>query len=313
MREGDSYFAPASEPVPQAPAIEAAPIPDDPRVLLLLSLADDELVIGHRHSEWTGWAPHLEEDLAFSSIAQDEMAHARLLYELAEPIAGRDANSLALGRRPEEYRHAVICERPNRDWGYTIARQWLYDEADDVRTASLEGSSWKELKDALAVIRMEERYHLDHGRTWFRRVAEDGVTARDRLAAGLELAVPEAMALFEAVSGEDALLSEGILARPSADLLAEWLDRIGSNLESVSLDYVLTRHTRLGEFVPTSSGEVEERDELTVPGVERRDGTWVHVGGFAGTGGRHGRHSEDFEPLWEEMTALHRAFPGASW
>ncbi|HYU57528.1 MAG TPA: Phenylacetic acid catabolic protein, partial [Actinomycetota bacterium] len=53
---------------------------EDPRLTLLLALADDELIIGHRHSEWTGWAPHIEEDLAFSSIAQDEMAHARLLY-----------------------------------------------------------------------------------------------------------------------------------------------------------------------------------------------------------------------------------------
>jgi ring-1,2-phenylacetyl-CoA epoxidase subunit PaaC len=313
MPDRESYFAPASEPVPKAEPIDTPPLADDPRLTLLLSLADDELVIGHRHSEWTGWAPHLEEDLAFSSIAQDEMAHARLLYELAEPIAARDPNVLALGRRPEEYRHAVICERPNRDWGYTIARQWLYDEADDVRTAALESSSWKELRDALGVIRMEERYHLDHGRTWFRRVAEDGVTARDRLSAGLELAVPEAMALFEGLPGEEALLSDGVLPRVSADLLPEWLDRIGTDLESVSLDYVLTRHARLGEFVPTSSGEVEERDELTVPGIERRDDRWVHVGEFAGTGGRHGRHSDDFRPLWEEMTALHRAFPGASW
>jgi ring-1,2-phenylacetyl-CoA epoxidase subunit PaaC len=311
--ERETYFAPASEPVPSAPLPETKAVSDEPRLSLLLALADDELVIGHRHSEWTGWAPHLEEDLAFSSIAQDEMAHARLLYELAEPLAGRGPDALALGRRPEEYRNAVICERPNRDWGYTIARQWLYDEADDVRSSALESSSWKELQDALAVIRLEERYHLDHGRMWFRRVAEDGVTARDRLAAGLEVAVPEAMALFESLPGEEALLSDGVVPRPSAELLGEWLERIGSDLESVSLDYVLTRHARLGEFVPTSSGEVEERDELTIPGVERREGRWVHLGGFAGTGGRHGRHSEDFGPLWEEMTALHRAFPGASW
>ena len=56
---------------------------NDPRLGLIMALADDELILGHRHSEWTGWAPHLEEDLAFSSIAQDEMAHARLLYRLA--------------------------------------------------------------------------------------------------------------------------------------------------------------------------------------------------------------------------------------
>lgn len=288
-------------------------MPEDPRLTLLLALADDELILGHRHSEWTGWAPHLEEDLAFSSIAQDEMAHARLLYELAEPLAGRDPDALALGREPADYRHAVICERSNRDWGYTLARHWLYDEADDVRTAALEGTSWKELREALGVIRLEERYHLEHARAWLTRLAEGGAEARQRLAEGLEAAVPEAMALFETLPDEKTLLADGTMPRSSEDLLATWLERIGADLEAVSLDYVLTKHASLGEFVPTSSGEVEGRTELTVPGIERRDGRWAHVGEFAGTGGRHGRHSDDFTPLWEEMTMLYRAVPGASW
>jgi hypothetical protein len=66
-------------------------------------------------------------------------------------------------------------------------------------------------------------------------------------------------------------------------------------------------------MVPTSSGEIEAGPTLTVPGIERRDGRWVHVGGFAGDGGRSGRHTEDFTALWEEMTGLYRAVPGATW
>ena len=46
----------------------------------LLAIADDELVLGWRDSEWTGIAPMLEEDVAFSSIAQNEIGHARALY-----------------------------------------------------------------------------------------------------------------------------------------------------------------------------------------------------------------------------------------
>src|SRR5215216_951852 len=49
---------------------------------LLLALADDEFVTGYANSEWTGIAPLLEEDLAFSSLAQDELGHARLFYDL---------------------------------------------------------------------------------------------------------------------------------------------------------------------------------------------------------------------------------------
>ena len=47
---------------------------------LVLGVADDEFVIGFWDSEWTGIAPMLEEDVATSSIAQDEIGHARALY-----------------------------------------------------------------------------------------------------------------------------------------------------------------------------------------------------------------------------------------
>ena len=67
-------------------------------------IADDELILGWRNSEWTGIAPFLEEDVAFSSIAQNEIGHARALYELAARELGTDADALAFDRKLEEYR-----------------------------------------------------------------------------------------------------------------------------------------------------------------------------------------------------------------
>jgi ring-1,2-phenylacetyl-CoA epoxidase subunit PaaC len=291
-------------------------VPDDPRLTLLLALADDELILGHRHSEWTGWAPHIEEDLAFSSIAQDEMAHARLLYQLAAEsgLSDRDEDALALGREPREYLNAWLCERPNRDWGYTLARQYLYDTADAIRLESLAGSSWSGLAELVKVMQLEERYHLDHASQWVLKLAGGPAEARHKLAEGLSAAIGEAMALFEPLPGEDRLLAAGTLPRSSEDMLTEWLGQVGEALESSSLDYVLARHGPSGEMVPTASGDMPaESEDLTVPGLVRRDGRWVHEGGFAGAGGRRGRHSEDFVPLWEEMTGLHRAHPGARW
>ena len=287
---------------------------EDPRLALLFALGDDELVLGHRHSEWTGWAPHIEEDLAFSSIAQDEMAHARLLYGLAGGIDGRGEDELALGRQPSDYRNAVLCERPNRDWAYTIARQYLYDTADAVRLEALADSSWPELADIVAVIRLEEKYHLDHARAWFSRLADGPLEARQHFAEGLSAALGEAVGLFEPLPGEAALVEDGVLPRSNEDMLGEWLGRLGAELEDASIDYVLERHGASSrEMVPTSAGEIEADEVLAVPGIARRDGRWVHEGEFAGAGGRHGRHSEDFLPLWEEMTRLHRGHPGATW
>ena len=290
-------------------------VTDDPRLTLLLALADDELILGHRHSEWTGWAPHIEEDLAFSSIGQDEMAHARLLFGLATDLTGADVDALALGRGPEEYRNAVLCERPNGDWGYTIARQYLYDTADAVRLGSLESSSWKELAEAVGVIRLEERYHQDHAQAWFDRLATGPITARQRFADGLAAGIGEAVALFEPLPDEEELVSTGVMPASSEALLGAWLGPLGSALEAASLDFVLERHgPPTGEMIPTSAGEIEgETEDLRTPGVVRRDGTWVHEGAFVGSGGRRGRHSDDFVPLWEEMTKLYRDHPGATW
>jgi len=100
-------------------------------VELLLATADDKLVLGHANSDWTGLAPILEEDIAFSSLAQDEIAHAQALYQLAGPLCGRSADTLAFGRRPDEYRCATIVEGPDGfDWAVAITRQLLCDNFD---------------------------------------------------------------------------------------------------------------------------------------------------------------------------------------
>ena len=61
---------------------ELSPQTRDALAELLLTLADDEFVLGFWDSEWTGIAPMLEEDVAMSSISQDEIGHARAWYEL---------------------------------------------------------------------------------------------------------------------------------------------------------------------------------------------------------------------------------------
>src|SRR5438067_10108601 len=95
------------------------------RAQLLVAIADDELVLGWRDSEWTGVAPFLEEDVAFSSIAQNEIGHARALYQL---VAGEDgADELALGRAVGEYRSASLVAARLPEWEDTIARRILYE------------------------------------------------------------------------------------------------------------------------------------------------------------------------------------------
>jgi ring-1,2-phenylacetyl-CoA epoxidase subunit PaaC len=136
---------------------------------LLLELADDELVIGWRESEWTGIAPTLEEDVAFSSIAQNEIGHARAAYELLSD----DADALAFDRRVDEYRCAPLVELRLMEWAPTIARRYLYEAADAVRVEALMGDDDPEVAGLATKIDREETYHRMHAELWHERLKDE--------------------------------------------------------------------------------------------------------------------------------------------
>ena len=255
------------------------------RAQLLLVLADDELVFGHRASHWTGVAPSLEEDLAFSTIAQDEINHADLWYQvlIGLDVTGerqREAvDALGLGRQPGEYRHAIVCERPPRDFAATLARHWAYERFDAVRLNALTESRDPDVAAVAAKLRFEERYHLEHADHWYVRLTTGSDDARQRFRTALAAELPEALGLAEPFPAEEEALTDGLLPVGHRTLGERWLEVIGPLLEAADL----------GDLVPTS-----------VPAGAR--------------GGREGRHTTDFtEDVWPEMTALYRDHPGARW
>ena len=139
----------------------------------LLEIADDELILGWRDSEWTGIAPLLEEDVAFSSIAQNEIGHARALYELVARERGTTADELAFDRAPNEYRNSRLVELRLLDWEKTIARHWLYEQADAERLERLKRSDNAEVAGLAAKIDREEAYHRMHAKMWFDRLEDE--------------------------------------------------------------------------------------------------------------------------------------------
>jgi ring-1,2-phenylacetyl-CoA epoxidase subunit PaaC len=163
---------------------------------LLLAIADDELILGWRNSEWTGIAPYLEEDVAFSSIAQNEIGHARALYELAARELGTTADELAFDRRPDEYRCAPLVQLHRLEWARTIARHWLYETADELRLATLKESDDAELAGIAAKMDREEAYHRMHAEMWVDRLlaTEEG---RERLDEAIDELWPYALGVLD--------------------------------------------------------------------------------------------------------------------
>lgn len=279
--------APTTDPDAPTPAWSAHLLPHltTPLARLVVPIADDELISGHRAQHWTGVAPSLEADLAFSTIAQDEVNHADTWYSLLVDREADDArdriDALGLGRTPDQYRHARLCELPPGDFVWSLARHWAYDHADAVRLGTLVDSSHSDVAGLAAKLLREERYHLLHADQWFDRLTAPGAAGRDSYAEALRDVLPRALWLFEPHDGEDELIERGLLPTPSADLRERWLDGIVAAAESVGLDHVLP-------------------DDLTPT--------------YAQPGGRHGVHGEDFtHDVWPEMTTLHREHPGASW
>jgi ring-1,2-phenylacetyl-CoA epoxidase subunit PaaC len=169
------------------------------RARRLIELADDELILGWRDSEWTGIAPLLEEDVAFSSIAQNEIGHARALYELAARDLGTTADELAFDREPADYRCAPLVElRFVPDWARTIARRVLYEAADELRVEALTADSDREVAGLAAKIDREEAYHRMHAQMWSERLAGEL-----RYEAAVEELWPYALGLVEPEQREE--------------------------------------------------------------------------------------------------------------
>jgi ring-1,2-phenylacetyl-CoA epoxidase subunit PaaC len=244
---------------------------------LLLTMADDEFVIGFWDSEWTGIAPLLEEDVAFSSIAQDEIGHARVWYEMLAQLSGSSADAIAFGRPPEEYHHAALVDHARGDWALAIARKWLYETADAVRLEALAASSFVPLAEVVAKVRREERYHLLHLDAWLRRLAAADGEPRVRLAAALEKLAPDASSVFAPLAGESALVDAGILAAPMSALAERWSAQV--------------RRVRV--------------DEL---GFAAAPSDWPTADGRD-----HSSPSESFRWLWGEFTSVARLEEGVEW
>src|SRR6059036_3802859 len=189
----------------------------------LLEIADDELILGWRDSEWTGIAPLLEEDVAFSSIAQNEIGHARALYELVARERRMTADQLAFDRSPDEYHCAPIVELRLLDWEKTIARHYLYEEADAIRLERLKKSDDPEIAGLAAKIDREEAYHRIHAQMWFDRLQDEL-----RFKTALDELRPQAAALLDSelrsehTSELPELLEEMTMVRRSQPAGTKW-------------------------------------------------------------------------------------------
>ena len=238
----------------------------------LRCLADDEFVLAERYTEWQVRGPTLESDIGVANIAQDELGHARLWYDLLEDF-GHDQVELIWERDPSDFRHATLVEQPfeRGDWADYVVRGYLYDTYERLRLESLEGTTYPRIADRVGKVLGEEDYHREHAHNWLERLAESEDGQR-RLQEALDRLFPHALTLFEPTEHESDVLELGIRPDPLDDLRDEWRAIVTSFLSGIGLE------------VPD-----EEYDAL-LPDERGRDGS----------------HTDAWGSLYDEFTFTYR-------
>lgn len=211
---------------------------------LLFQLADDDFLYSYRGSEWLGLAPHIEEDVASSSICQDSMGHATMFYELLEEIGAGKADDLAHLRPSNERKNSILVERsngegyyldtPQYDWAYAVVRNYFYTQAKKIKIDSLKNSSYQPLADASIKVSMELHYHLLHWKTWFVQLLSSTEEAKVKMLAAIEQTMNDFGDVFS-YGTEKEKFAEFALIEEDRVLADRWTEQIGAVLESVQL------------------------------------------------------------------------------
>lgn len=243
---------------------------------LLYKIADDQLILGHRNSEWTGFGPLLEEDIAFSSMAQDKVGQSYALYQILQQLGEQEPDTVAFMRNANQFHNCQLVELPNGEYDFSLIRHFLFDTAESIRFELLANSSFQPLAELARKIKGELKYHTLHANTWIKRLGSATEESISRLQNSLDMALPFALGIFEPSPFESVLITEGIFAGEE-EVKKRW------------------------------SGKVEEvlaQTQLRLPSLK----TLQPV-----LGGRIGKHTEHLQPLLDEMSEVFKIDPTAEW
>ncbi len=200
----------------------------------LLALGDDELILAHRNSEWTGHAPILEEDISLANIAQDELGHAQLWYGLHQALTGWAPDALAFFRDAADWRNVQLVELPKGDWAFTMLRQFLFDAYELALLARLAESQHEGVAQTAVKIHREELYHHRHSSAWVRRLGLGTEESHRRIQSALDELWPYTAQLFTPEAEEAILVPAGITP-PLSEIHAAWMANVRPWLEASGL------------------------------------------------------------------------------
>ena len=242
----------------------------------ILRMADNALIVGQRLGELCGHGPILEQDMAMTNIALDQIGQARSLYQYASEVEGqgRSEDDLAFLRDVREFKNILLVEQANGDFGQTVARQFFFDAFNHSFYESLSKSKDAQLAAIAEKSLKEITYHLRWSSQWIIRLGD-----------GTELSHKKIQTAID-----ELWMWTGEMLKPDALDQKMLEEGIGVDLEDIAKKWHLKVDAVFNEA-----------------GLQKPEGGWMQQGGKTGT------HTEQLGFILAEMQFLQRAYPGQEW
>jgi ring-1,2-phenylacetyl-CoA epoxidase subunit PaaC len=234
------------------------------------------LILGQRLGELCGHGPSLETDIALTNISLDLLGQTRSYYQYVAEMQGEGAteDTIAFLRLEREYKNALLVEQPNTDFGYVIARQFLFDVYHLALLQELQHSK-DEMLAAIAVKSIKEvLYHTRFSSDWIKRLGDGTPESHARIQTAINDLWIYTDELFQPTEAETAMLAQGIGV--------DW-----SKLKSTYYQQVVA---------------VLAEATLDTPNVV-----------YFQKGGKQGIHSEHMGFILTELQYMQRAYPNMQW
>lgn len=249
---------------------------ESPLIKFLLHLGDNALIMGHRNSEWCGHGPVLEQDIALTNIALDQIGQARNFYQYAANLISETSgekiteDSLAFLRDSWDFKNCLLTELPNGHWGQTVLKQFIISAYQYFLYQELKNNSDKQLAAIASKSLKEINYHLRWSTDWVLRLGDGTSESKQKMLDALVTVWP--------YTNEWTIFSDYelyILQDKHKNIKINWEEKIHSVLAEAG---------------------------LTIPAE-----LFMHKGGKQGT------HTEHLGYILAEMQFLQRAYPNAEW
>jgi len=241
-----------------------------------LRIGDNNLILGHRLSEWCGHGPILEQDIALINVSLDLLGQATSILKYAGEVEGknRSEDDLAYLRIEKEYKNIILVEQPNGHFGDTVLRQFMYDAYHYHFLNELVKSN-DEMFVAIAEKSIKEvTYHLKFSSEWVIRLGDGTEESHEKAQNSLDDLWSYTNEMFEMDEVDELLISGGIV--PDLSVVKEsWNKTVTEILKEATLK------------MPENSWGI--------------------------SGGKKGIHSEHLGFILSDLQYLQRTYPGAEW